>query len=597
MISSIGRELSPSWVSARERTLFGAGMAALLILGAVFRLHALGVQAFDCDELYALRIEGGSLKEIGALFGRSAFHDFHPPVSYLLFMLWIALFGAGEAAVRSLPALLGLVSIGLTGLAGRRIGGAWAGLAAAAFLALNPLHIAFSQEARPYALAVTLTVAAHLLFLRSLGEASAGNRIAYAVVAAAGIYTHYYVLFALLPHGLLALWLLWAGDEDSRRAARPALLAYTCAMATFIAWLPAVLYQVTGKTGDMSPKVLDLGESPLLQAGSYLKDAAGLGAWPFLLPAVLALLVLLARAFTARETLPAAEPASEGLPPRWVGAVLLSLGILLAAGLPLAAPRLLFPAAREVLRAEGYGGAAIERQLDALWGFTVSIPVAAGALGFLMLGWPWFSSLPGRRAGRGRPLTVRALLAALLLIPVAVVLVLGLGGAPLLAVQYLLAFEPALALALGVGVVRLARVWWGSLALAPVVFCLVLAALQYQAVSAIFGLRGIPLGRQTGAWRDLVRELDRHGGGGLPLVLVDNSRSDPAELYLRGRPMMRIPDSGPAAGLPKDFRFVHLVGYPSSEVLLKNLARAVSLEPRFHVDEFVIYEAHRKEVP
>ncbi|HSF42839.1 MAG TPA: hypothetical protein VLT87_23740, partial [Thermoanaerobaculia bacterium] len=95
---------------------------------------------------------------------------------------------------------------------------------------------------------------------------------------------------------------------------------------------------------------------------------------------------------------------------------------------------------------------------------------------------------------------------------------------------------------------------------------------------------------------DLVRELGRHGGDGLPLVLVDNSRSDPAELYLRDRPMMRIPDSGPAAGLPEDFRFVHLVGYPSSEVLLGNLSRAFSFEPGFQVDEFMIYEAHRKEV-
>ncbi|HEX6863530.1 MAG TPA: glycosyltransferase family 39 protein [Thermoanaerobaculia bacterium] len=573
-------------------------MAALLVLGAVFRFYALGVQAFDCDELYALRIEGGSLKEIGALFGRSAFHDFHPPVSYLLFMLWISLFGAGEAAVRSLPALLGLVSIALQGLAGRRVGGVWAGLAGAAFLAVNPLHVAYSQEARPYALLVMLTVAAHLLFLRSLGEASAGNRVAYALVCALAIYTHYYALFALLPHGLLALGLLWAGDEDSRRAARPTLLAYACAMATFIAWLPALWYQVSGQTGEMSPKVLDLGESPLRQAGSFLKDAAGLGASPFLLPAVLALLGVLAFAFTDRERLPAvpAPLDSGGLPPRWVGAGALAAGILLAAGMPLLVPRLLFPAAREVLRGEGYESAVIEPQLDALFGFMVSIPAAVGVIGVLVLVWPWLSSLPGRPAGRGRLLTVRVLLAALLLLPVGVVLVLSLAGLPLLAVQYLLAFEPALALALGVGAARLAGMRWGRLALAPAVLCFVLASLQYQPVSEVFGVRGMPLGRQTGAWRELVRELGRHGGDGLPLVLVDNSRSDPAELYLRDRPMMRIPDSGPAAGLPEDFRFVHLVGYPSSEVLLGNLSRAFSFEPGFQVDEFMIYEAHRKEV-
>lgn len=603
MISSIGREVSPAWVSARERTLFVGGMAALVALGAVFRLHALGAQAFDCDELYALRIEGRSFQEIGALFGRSAFHDLHPPASYLLFMLWIGLFGAGEAAVRSLPALLGLVSIALVGLAGRRIGGVWVGLAGAAFLAVNPLHIAFSQEARPYALAVTLTVAAHLLFLRCLSGASAGDRVVYALLSAAAIYTHYFAVFALLPHGLVALWLLAAGDEDSRRAARPTLLAYACAMATFVAWVPAVLFQISGQP-EGPALVVDPGGSRLGLTGSFLKDAAGLGASPVLLPATVALLVLLVFALTGRERLWAApaESDSGGLPPRGAGGGMLSAGILLAAGLSLAAPRLLFPAAREVLRAEGYGSAAIERQLHALQGFTVSLPAAVGVIGLLMLGWPWLSSLPGRLpgrlAGRGRSLVVQALLAALLLVPVGVVLILGLGGLPLLTVQNLLVFEPALALALGVGAVRLARVRRGRLVLAPAVLCFALAALQYQPVSGAFGVRGMPMGRQTGAWRDLVRELDRHEGNGLPLVLVKNSRSDPAELYLRDRPMVRIPESGLAAdaGLPEDFRFVHLVGYPSSEVLLGNLSRSVSLASSFRVDEFVIYEAHRKEI-
>src|SRR5947199_7514091 len=267
---------SSSSVSARERALFLVGLTVLLIVAAIFRLHALGLPAFDCDELYAFRIRGVSLKEIASVVGRSAFHDLHPPLSYLLFLPWVALFGTAEAAVRSLPMLLGLVSVALLGLVGRRLGGVWGGLAGAAFLAFNPLHIAYSQEARPYALAVTLTIAAHLFFLRSLGRGAARDRIVYALLVVAALYTHYFALFALLPHGLVALWLLLTGDADSRRAARSTLLAFAFAMATYVAWLPALAFQAAGQPEGPSLHIYDAGGSPLSRAVGFMKDVAGL---------------------------------------------------------------------------------------------------------------------------------------------------------------------------------------------------------------------------------------------------------------------------------------------------------------------------------
>jgi 4-amino-4-deoxy-L-arabinose transferase-like glycosyltransferase len=571
-------------------------LTVLVILGAVLRLHALGLPAFDCDELYSLRIQGTSLKEVAAVIGRSAFHDLHPPLSYLLFMPWIALFGTGEAAVRSLPLLLGLVSIVSLGLVGRRIGGVWVGLAAAAFLAFNPLHIAYSQEARPYALAVALTVAAHLFFLRALGEAPAWNRIVYALLVVAAIYTHYFVLFALLPQGLIALGLLLTGDEDSRRAARPTLLAFACALATFIAWLPALYSQLKGGSGP-SLGIYELGGSPLGRAGFFLKNVAGLGTPPFLLPAAAALLVLLFFALRWRQRLPIAAAAlgSGGLPSRRMGVLVLLAGLLLAAGLSVVAPRL-FPPARQVLLAKGYSPGDVERELHGLLWFTVSLPAALVAVGLLMLGWRWLSSLPGRLSrrspGRDRALAVNVLLAVLLLVPTAVALALAFAGTPLLSDRNLLIFEPPLALALGVGAVRLAKARWGRLALVPAVLCLALAGFQYQPVSGIFGVRGLPLGMQTGAWRDLARELDRHGGSD-PLVLVDYPRSDPAAFYLHGHPITRIkgPDRIARAALPREFRFVHLKGNRSSEALLSGLSGVASLQPELQVDEFVVYDA------
>ena len=107
----------------------------------------------------------------------------------------------------------------------------------------------------------------------------------------------------------------------------------------------------------------------------------------------------------------------------------------------------------------------------------------------------------------------------------------------MLSPRNLLIFEPSLALALGVGAVGLAKPRWGRLVLVLAVLCFALGRFQYQPVSGIFGVPGKPIGVQTGAWRDLVRELDRRGGRDLPLVMVDIPQSDPAEFYLRDRPV------------------------------------------------------------
>jgi hypothetical protein len=255
-----------------------------------------------------------------------------------------------------------------------------------------------------------------------------------------------------------------------------------------------------------------------------MEKVTGLGTPPFLLPAAAALLVLLVSAFLGQKRLPATveSGSGDGFLPRKAGVLLLVAGLVLAAGLRFVAPRYFLPQARQILLAQGYGSAAVEEELRGLLGFTWSVPLALGAIGLLVLVWPWLSSLPERWRPRssGRPLAANVLLAALLLVPLAVALTLALRGTPLLSPRNLLICEPALALAVALGAVRLARTRPGRLALVPLVLCLALARFQYQPVSGLFGVSGIPMGIQTGAWRDLVRELDRQGGKDLPLVMV-----------------------------------------------------------------------------
>ncbi|MEA2193829.1 MAG: mannosyltransferase, partial [Solirubrobacteraceae bacterium] len=147
-------------------------------------------------------------------------------------------FGIGEVGLRSLSALLGTATIGAVWALARRLGGARAGLAAAALVAFNPMLIWFSQEARGYALLALLGALSAWLWLCALDGARGGpasarrgaaRLLAWGAVAALALCTHYYAIFLVAPQ---ALWL--ALRLPSRRE-RVAALALPLAAAVALA--------------------------------------------------------------------------------------------------------------------------------------------------------------------------------------------------------------------------------------------------------------------------------------------------------------------------------------------------------------------------
>jgi 4-amino-4-deoxy-L-arabinose transferase-like glycosyltransferase len=599
-------------------------LLAILILAAILRFHGLGQPSFDGDELYAVRIQGLTPDSIGAIFGRSAFHDLHPPLSYYSFLLWESLFGTAEPIVRTLPVLWGLLAVTLIGVVGRRLGGSLAGLAAALLLAFNPLHIAYCQEARPYAQAIALSLAAHLFLLRSLTGGRRRDRLLYAVFCALAIYSHYFALLALAPHALALLYLLLTGDTESRRAARQTLLALVCGFATFLGWIPALAHQMTGQPEGPTLDVYELGDSPaanLVITAGYLRDVAGLGRARPLLPAVLSATILLGLAFTWRARrirlapdpdLPDGEDEAPILS-RQAGVALVLGALALGAALALLAPVHLLPKARLTLLEMGYSPATIERELRSFLLFALSFPAAMATIGGVVLAWRPLTALLGRLPrrfirGPGRPLGVPVLLAVLFVIPLAATAVLAAGGARFLTDRNLLLFLPPLCLALGLGVGRLlarrpedspTAAWslpGGRWATLPLLFALGLAVFDYAPVSGFFGVPGQRLGMTTGNWRALAAKLGRTSAadaGAEPFVMAKHSRTDPGLFYLRDYNPRRVRSQDAplflaAAGGP--FLYLHVVGNRESEALLASLEKTQTLRPTLRVDEYVLYE-------
>ena len=96
------------------------------------------------------------------------FSESAPPLYYALAWVWTQLTGTGEFGLRSLSALAGVATVPVAYLIGIELRGRRAGLMAAALVAVNPMLLWYSQEARAYALFALLCAVSLLYCVRAL---------------------------------------------------------------------------------------------------------------------------------------------------------------------------------------------------------------------------------------------------------------------------------------------------------------------------------------------------------------------------------------------------------------------------------------------
>jgi 4-amino-4-deoxy-L-arabinose transferase-like glycosyltransferase len=186
---------------ARRRTR-DSTMLALVALAAVIRFLRIGHQGFWFDEGNTALLVHYSA---GQMLGLIRHSESTPPLYYLLTWAWAHVFGYGEAALRSLSALVGVLVVPVAYALGTRLVDRRTGLIAAALATCNPLLIWYSQEARSYELLVLLSGLSLLAFLIAREGASPRVIAAWAIASALALATHYYALLLVVPE---AVWLL-----------------------------------------------------------------------------------------------------------------------------------------------------------------------------------------------------------------------------------------------------------------------------------------------------------------------------------------------------------------------------------------------------
>ncbi len=259
----------------------------LTALGAAIRFSSLGLQSYRHDEaVTAGRVLGAGLSQAmhQVWAGEST-----PPLYYLVAWLWSQPFGVHEVGLRSLSALFGTATIPVAYMVGRELAGRRTGIAIAAIVAVSPMLVWYSQDARAYALLVLLSTTAFLFFLRA--RCPRGRRAEntpiwweigpsagrgwdlgwWAVFSALALAAHY---FAFFPFAIEAVWLL-----ATVRPLLRVLLAVGGVALAGLALAPIALHQAQGKNNNwiatfgMAGRLRETGISFFVGEAGLLKHA------------------------------------------------------------------------------------------------------------------------------------------------------------------------------------------------------------------------------------------------------------------------------------------------------------------------------------
>jgi hypothetical protein len=216
-------------------------MGGLLALALGVRAYHLGWEAFWQDEIHSMynsacargpveRLPYGvilrdiprysDLTENSSLLGvwRTMDDDSHPPLYFMLLLLWRRLVGDGEAAIRVMPVVFSMLSIVPAVLVARELGVRRASPMLALILALSFCHINMAQENRPYSLSGLLVNVGFYLLLRmeqrwpAWGTRSKSVHAAvYGVTLFVAMMNHYFAAFAFCGQ-LVYVLLRWRGS-------------------------------------------------------------------------------------------------------------------------------------------------------------------------------------------------------------------------------------------------------------------------------------------------------------------------------------------------------------------------------------------------
>lgn len=166
------------------------------LAAAGLRFWHLDFQSLWLDELYTMK-ECDPAISWAETFRLVRENECKSPLYYILVRLACTWFGYTGMVARGVSALAGVAGVYAVYQLGRELDGKRTGIVAAMITAVNPFHIAYSQEARGYALLFLFSAWSFLYFIRCLRHPRPANAVLHGVTSALCLHIHPFA--ALLP--------------------------------------------------------------------------------------------------------------------------------------------------------------------------------------------------------------------------------------------------------------------------------------------------------------------------------------------------------------------------------------------------------------
>ena len=204
----------------------------IILVASFLRIYDLGTESIWLDEAHSYLVSGLPLKSI---IPTTVVTD-QSPLYFIILHYWTRIFGSTEAALRSMSAVFGILSVLVIYKVGCALYGKRIGLTSSLLSAISLFHIHYSQEARPYSLLLFFSLLSFLFFIRILyGEPKPSRQYFYYLISNIFICcTHVFGVLIVISQ-MCFLLLFWKKYKQLRMKL---LLLH---MTTFLSFFPMML--------------------------------------------------------------------------------------------------------------------------------------------------------------------------------------------------------------------------------------------------------------------------------------------------------------------------------------------------------------------
>ncbi len=211
----------------------------ILIAGVLFRFFI--KSSLWLDEALTVNISGLPVHDIPAALKK----DGAPPLFYFMLHYWMNIFGSSNLAVRSLPGVIGVLTLPVSykcgTLVSRGVNKAEFGISAMLLVAASPFAIYYSTDVRMYSLVVLFTGLGMIVFYSLIKRPSVVKSLGIGLVTSLLLYSHYWSLYLITVVGASLVGGLFY--DKYRKISLYGILGIGIGCLTFIPWLPTFIYQ------------------------------------------------------------------------------------------------------------------------------------------------------------------------------------------------------------------------------------------------------------------------------------------------------------------------------------------------------------------